>query len=188
MVFPCLQQKFPCSICRECLQKNLDMQGVNRLPNLTPDRRPILTCAFRKRHPPDSVMIAARLGVHCASTLKLVSLRPSAASWSRRGVGAPRVMPAAIRYEIAIGKIVHEHQDHVVLPLADRPPGCLGNPQMGTGRPGGRLVLFVLPLWVCGSRRRPTCEVTFEARRDRAGTYRRNPGSSAECCVARGSG
>jgi hypothetical protein len=39
------------------------------------------------------VRIAERLGVHCASTLKLVSRVPSAASWSMRGVGAPRVMP-----------------------------------------------------------------------------------------------
>jgi hypothetical protein len=39
------------------------------------------------------VMMAERLGVHCASTLKFVSRIPSAASWSMRGVAAPRVMP-----------------------------------------------------------------------------------------------
>src|ERR1039458_6295975 len=39
------------------------------------------------------VIRAARLGVHCASTLKLSSRIPSAASWSIRGVGAPRRIP-----------------------------------------------------------------------------------------------
>jgi hypothetical protein len=39
------------------------------------------------------VRIAERLGVHCASTLKLVSRIASLASWSTRGVGAPRVIP-----------------------------------------------------------------------------------------------
>ena len=34
-----------------------------------------------------------RLGVHCASTLKFSSRRPSAASLSIRGVGAPRSTP-----------------------------------------------------------------------------------------------
>jgi hypothetical protein len=38
-------------------------------------------------------MIAERLGVHCASTLKFVSRVPSVASLSMRGVGAPRTMP-----------------------------------------------------------------------------------------------
>jgi hypothetical protein len=39
------------------------------------------------------VRIADRLGVHCASTLKFSSLRPSPASLSIRGVGAPRSTP-----------------------------------------------------------------------------------------------
>src|SRR6476620_5748412 len=39
------------------------------------------------------VMRADRLGVHCASTLKLVSRIPSVASLSMRGVGAPRTTP-----------------------------------------------------------------------------------------------
>src|SRR5271170_5324683 len=39
------------------------------------------------------VIRAARLGVHCASTLKLSSRIPSAASWSILGVGAPRRIP-----------------------------------------------------------------------------------------------
>ena|GEM_PF-3133696 len=36
---------------------------------------------------------ADRLGVHCASTLKFNSLRPSPAKASIRGVGAPRSTP-----------------------------------------------------------------------------------------------
>ena len=48
------------------------------------------------------VMKAERLGVHCASTLKLVSRVPSAASRSMRGVGAPRVMPAAVGAHLAV--------------------------------------------------------------------------------------
>jgi hypothetical protein len=39
------------------------------------------------------VRIADRLGVHCASTLKLSSFRPWSASLSIRGVGAPRSTP-----------------------------------------------------------------------------------------------
>jgi hypothetical protein len=38
-------------------------------------------------------MIADRLGVHCASTLKFVSACSLGASLSMRGVGAPRVIP-----------------------------------------------------------------------------------------------
>jgi hypothetical protein len=39
------------------------------------------------------VSSADRLGVHCASTLKFSNCRPSAASWSIFGVGAPRSTP-----------------------------------------------------------------------------------------------
>jgi len=42
-------------------------------------------------------MIAARDGVHCDSTLKFVRRSPSDASWSTRGVGAPRMIPPPLK-------------------------------------------------------------------------------------------
>jgi hypothetical protein len=42
-------------------------------------------------------MIAEREGVHCTSTLKLVKRRPSLASSSSRGVGAPLMIPPPLK-------------------------------------------------------------------------------------------
>jgi len=63
---------------------------------------PIGTECVPERIAKRPVMIAERLGVHCASTLKLVSRVPSAASRSMRGVGAPRVTAATVNPNFAV--------------------------------------------------------------------------------------
>jgi len=63
-------------------------------------------------------MIAERLGVHCASTLKLVRRVPSAASRSMRGVGGASGDPAAVNPDLAVTEIVHQDEDDVGLGVA----------------------------------------------------------------------
>jgi hypothetical protein len=57
------------------------------------------------------VMIAERLGVHCASTLKLVRRHPL----SRQPVDARRRCssgdPAAVNSDLAVAEIVHQDED-----------------------------------------------------------------------------
>jgi hypothetical protein len=63
-------------------------------------------------------MIAERLGVHCASTLKLVSRVPLSRQLVDARCGRAARDAASVRTDLAVTEIVHQDEDDVGLGVA----------------------------------------------------------------------
>ena len=59
------------------------------------------------------VISAARDGVQAGSTRNWVSRSPSLASWSMRGVGAPRSFAAAVGAQVAVADVIGENENDI---------------------------------------------------------------------------